>query len=278
MSAAYYARHLKGFRPLLGEGQVLLSGFVLERGPLPGRENPNFLVTPTFERYVVDLLRAINFNLPVLLEGPTSSGKTSLVKYIAELTGHKCVRVNNHQHTDIEEYVGTYLPDAKGRLVFHEGVLIEALRQGHWIILDELNLARSEILESLNRLLDDNKELFVNETQTYVRPHKNFRIFATQNPTSYGGRKELSKAFKNRFVQIYFDEISETDLELILNKRCAIAPSYSKKLVLILKELKVFRQRSNFFTGREGVITGRDVSNAESERKAGDSVKETERA
>jgi midasin len=60
--------------------------------------------------------------------------------------------------------LGTYLPDDKGRLVFTEGVLVEALRKGHWLILDELNLARSEILESLNRLLDDNKELFINET------------------------------------------------------------------------------------------------------------------
>ena len=51
-----------------------------------------------------------------------------------------------------------------GKLVFHEGILIEALKKGYWIILDELNLARSEILEFLNRLLDDNKELFVPET------------------------------------------------------------------------------------------------------------------
>jgi midasin len=141
-----------------------------------------------------------------LLEGPTSSGKTSVVKFLAELTGNKCVRINNHHHTDVEEYIGkllslgTYLPDNKGRLVFTEGVLVEALKNGHWIILDELNLARSEILESLNRLLDDNKELFINETQEYIKPAPGFRIFATQNPTSYGGRKELSKAFKNRYL------------------------------------------------------------------------------
>jgi midasin len=71
------------------------------------------------------------------------------------------------------------LPDEKGRLVFTEGMLVEAIRNGHWIILDELNLARSEILESLNRLLDDNKELFINETQTHLKPLKGFRIFAT---------------------------------------------------------------------------------------------------
>ena len=66
-----------------------------------------------------------------------------------------------------------------GRLVFKEGALVQALTKGYWLILDELNLARSEILESLNRLLDDNKELFINETQTYIKPHPNFRIFAT---------------------------------------------------------------------------------------------------
>lgn len=53
-------------------------------------------MTTSFEKYICDLLRAINFNLPVLLEGATSTGKTSLVKFIAELSGHKCVRVNNH--------------------------------------------------------------------------------------------------------------------------------------------------------------------------------------
>jgi len=146
---------------------INLFGFAVSRGSLAPKkpEECEFLVTETFRKYIVDLLRAIsNSDLPVLLEGPTSAGKTSMVKYIAELSGYKCVRVNNHHHTEIEEYIGTYLPDNKGRLVFHEGVLVEAMKQGHWLILDELNLARSEILESLNRLLDDNKELFINET------------------------------------------------------------------------------------------------------------------
>jgi midasin (ATPase involved in ribosome maturation) len=38
-----------------------------------------------------------------------------------------------------------------GRLVFKEGVLVTALRRGHWVVLDELNLAPSEVLEALNR-------------------------------------------------------------------------------------------------------------------------------
>lgn len=99
--------------------------------------------------------------LPVLLEGPTSAGKTTMIRYIASLSNHKCIRINNHEHTDVEEYLGSYYPNKEGTLVFREGVLVEAVRNGYWLILDELNLARSEILECLNRLLDDNRELFL---------------------------------------------------------------------------------------------------------------------
>ena len=66
-------------------------------------------------------------------------------------------------HTDIQEYLGSYAPGENG-LVFREGVLVEAVRQGYWVILDELNLAPSEVLEALNRLLDDNRELLITET------------------------------------------------------------------------------------------------------------------
>lgn len=38
---------------------------------------------------------------PVLLEGPTSAGKTTLVEYIAARCGHHVVRINNHEHTGV---------------------------------------------------------------------------------------------------------------------------------------------------------------------------------
>ena len=61
---------------------------------------------------------------PVLLQGPTSAGKTSLIQYLARVTGHKCVRINNHEHTDLQEYVGMYTASSKGQLIFQEGTVI----------------------------------------------------------------------------------------------------------------------------------------------------------
>lgn len=65
------------------------------------------------------------------------------------------------------------------------GVLIDAMRKGYWIVLDELNLAPTDVLEALNRLLDDNRELLITETQEVVRAHPRFMLFATQNPQDF---------------------------------------------------------------------------------------------
>lgn len=58
---------------------------------------------------------------PVLIQGETSVGKTSLIRWLASATGNQCVRINNHEHTDIQEYIGCYSSDAQGKLVFKEG-------------------------------------------------------------------------------------------------------------------------------------------------------------
>lgn len=61
---------------------------------------------------------------PVLLQGPTSAGKTSLIQYLAAVTGHRCLRINNHEHSDLQEYVGMYTASTNGQLIFQEGTYI----------------------------------------------------------------------------------------------------------------------------------------------------------
>ncbi|KAL6993116.1 hypothetical protein U1Q18_011234 [Sarracenia purpurea var. burkii] len=221
----------------------------------------DYVLTKSVKEHLRNLARAIFVGrYPVLLQGPTSSGKTSLVQYLAAITGHDFVRVNNHEHTDLQEYLGSYITDSSGRLTFHEGVLVKAVRKGYWIVLDELNLAPSDVLEALNRLLDDNRELFIPELHETVRAHPDFMLFATQNPpTFYGGRKMLSRAFRNRFVEIHVDEIPEVELCEILEKRCKIPESYARKMVEVMKELQLHRQSSKVFAGKHGFITPRDL-------------------
>lgn len=247
--------------PKIALDEVDLYGFAYSKGPFPVFNDPNFILTPTVSKQLIDISRAlIQENSSILLEGPTSAGKTTMVKHLAELSGHKFVRINNHQHTDIEEYLGSYVSDESGKLVYREGVLVEAVRCGYFLVLDELNLAPSEVLEALNRLLDDNRELLIPETQTIVKPHPHFRLFATQNPAAtYAGRKELSYAFRNRFVEMFVPELPDDELVVILEKRGRLAPSYAKTLVSIFRELQRQRQASSAFLGKQGFITIRDL-------------------
>ncbi|KAI3455601.1 hypothetical protein Pfo_012264 [Paulownia fortunei] len=221
----------------------------------------SYVLTKSVKEHLKNLARAIFIGrYPVLLQGPTSSGKTSLVWFLAAITGHEFVRINNHEHTDLQEYLGSYITDASGKLVFHEGALVKAVRKGHWIVLDELNLAPSDVLEALNRLLDDNRELFVPELRETIRAHPDFMLFATQNPpVVYAGRKMLSRAFRNRFVEIHVDEIPQEELSTILEKRCKIPGSYARKMVDVMKELQLHRQSSKIFAGKHGFINPRDL-------------------
>ncbi|KAI8086936.1 P-loop containing nucleoside triphosphate hydrolase protein [Gilbertella persicaria] len=235
--------------------------FWLQQGQFPPEEDTRYIMTKSVETKLYNLARVImSRKFPVLIQGPTSAGKTSMVEYMAKKTGHRFVRINNHEHTDLQEYLGTYVSNNEGKLVFQEGVLVEALRNGYWIVLDELNLAPSDVLEALNRLLDDNRELLIPETQEVVKPHPHFMLFATQNPAGlYGGRKALSRAFRNRFLELHFDDIPEDELETILSRRCSIAPSYCKKLVKVYKELMERRQSTRIFEQKHGFITLRDL-------------------
>ncbi|KLU89006.1 midasin [Magnaporthiopsis poae ATCC 64411] len=234
----------------------------LLQGAEEPKERSDYIRTRYVERNLLNLVRATSTRrFPILIQGPTSAGKTSMIEYLANYSGNKFLRINNHEHTDLQEYLGTYVSGPDGKLAFQEGILVQAMRQGSWVVLDELNLAPTDVLEALNRLLDDNRELLIPETQEVVRPHENFVLFATQNPPGlYGGRKALSRAFRNRFLELHFDDIPEDELEEILQRRCrATSPPDCRRIVAVYKELSRLRQTSRVFEQKDSFATLRDL-------------------
>ena len=229
---------------------------------IPSREGKqSMVITPNIRTIICDLMRVLLYDRsrPLLLEGPTSVGKTSIVVHLASLIGQKVVRLNNHRDTDLDEYIGSYVPDQTGQIRFQEGVLLQCMREGSWLLLDELNLARSEILEALNRVLDDNQELFVPELDAMIKPTPGFRIFATQNPNSYSGRSLLSTAFRNRFIVVNFDSHDHFDLKAILMAKEAVPESRAKVMLKIMASLETMRSVDKMFEGKQGLITIRDL-------------------
>ena len=97
-----------------------------------------------------------------------------------------------------------------------DGPLLAAIKAGHWVLLDELNLAGQSVLEGLNAVLDHRAEVFIPELgQTFQCP-PSFHLFAAQNPLQEGGgRKGLPKSFLNRFSRVHIQLLLSQDLLFI---------------------------------------------------------------
>ena len=94
---------------------------------------------------------------------------------------------------------------------FIEGTLTEAVKNGYWILLDEVNMAPSSVLECLSQLLEKDGSITLYEAGDYksIVRHKEFRVFACMNPATDTGKAELAPGLRNRFTELYCDEMSE---------------------------------------------------------------------
>jgi cobaltochelatase CobS len=197
-------------------GDVIAVGSV--RLPV-NRGNPSafipaeqFYVTPS-QGYLEKLAYGIGHNLPVLLIGETGVGKTLAVRYLAWKTNNGLRRVNLNGATTVDEFLGKLLINEQGTY-WVNGVLVEAMISGDWILLDEINATLPEIAFCLHSLLDDDRMVVLMEYDgRIVRPHPDFRLFASMNPSEegrYGGTKTLNEALLDRFpVVIRMDYLTE---------------------------------------------------------------------
>ncbi|CAK9060145.1 unnamed protein product [Durusdinium trenchii] len=120
---------------------------------------------------------------------------------------------------------------------FKEGLLVQALRSGAWVVLDEINLAPSDLLQRIQGLIEraPGAHLALPESgNERVLPHADFRLFACMNPPRLppppedtesaeqaqsappgaragqaAGKKELPPGIRGRFTEIFVDEAGE---------------------------------------------------------------------
>lgn len=115
-------------------------------------------------------------------------------------------RINLSEQTDVSDLFGADLPEEggnAGHFQWRDGAFLTALKESHWILLDELNLASQSVLEGLNAVLDHRGELFVPELNKSFRVPVGTKLFACQNPVSEGGnRRGLPRSFLNRFTRV----------------------------------------------------------------------------
>ena len=168
--------------------------------------------------------------IPCILEGETGTSKTFsaiiLCKYLARNykkenlhENFKLIRFNLSSESKASDLMGKYT-GAKNSfegISFKPGPFITAFKEGHCLLLDEINLANPSLLQCIEEALDT-KVLSIEIPGFPIEPipmHKNFCLIATQNPNKghfTRKRNELKKQFLSRFQIITFNEFTQKEL------------------------------------------------------------------
>lgn len=190
----------------------------------------------------------VETNNPALLIGETGTGKTTLIREVAKEYDKTLIRISVNGSMGVEEILGKWLVE-KGTTKWQDGILTMALRQGHWVVMDEINAALPEILFVLHSLLDDDRKIILPEKDNeVVKPHEEFRFFATMNPPEeYAGTKDMNKALMSRFTAVLNIEVlsQAEEVKLLVTKGSDEDTAY--KLVRLAGELRLEKSKDNIF-------------------------------
>lgn len=150
--------------------------------------------------------------LPVLLNGPTGSGKTRLVEYMAWRLQRPLFTVACHEDLSANDLTGRYI--IKGDEVeWIDGPLLMAVKEGGVVYLDEMVEARKDVTVVIHPLTDHRRFLPVEKRSRIYWAPDEFLLVISYNPHYQSVVKELKPSTRQRFVSIHLDWPKE-DLEI----------------------------------------------------------------
>ena len=193
--------------------------------PAPGGARPQRAATAVIDRArEVELLQAaLASGAHVVLEGPPGTGKSTLLRAVAAGRSSPFMLVEGNAELTPARLVGHFDPAlvlAKGYQpeIFVDGPLVQALRTGGMLYVEELNRVPEETLNVLLTVMSE-RELHVPRLGS-VAADDAFRLVAAMNPYDTVGTARISSAVYDRTCRItmgYQTKDAECD---IVRLRC----------------------------------------------------------
>ncbi len=188
--------------------------------------------------------------LPVLLKGPTGSGKTRFVSHMAWRLGLPLVTVACHEDLTASDLVGRFLI-LGDETVWCDGPLTTAVRHGAIVYLDELVEARKDTLVVIHPLTDDRRLLPVEKLGTVLQAAESFQMVVSYNPGYQSVLKELKPSTRQRFVSFDFDFPPAEVERRVVVQEAGVEPQLAAQLVDIASRVRNLTDRGL----EEGVST-----------------------
>lgn len=185
-----------------------------------------------------DVIAAVVLRKPVLLKGPTGAGKTRLAESISAVFGQPMQSINSSVDLDAEALLGfktLVQRDGQSQIEFIEGPVVTAMKKGHLLYIDEINMAKAETLPILHSALDHRRMMTNPFTGEVIEAHPDFGVIAAINE-GYIGTAPMNEALKNRFIAYPIPYLSGQQLSELWNREFPDAEPKLKKFMLNLAE------------------------------------------
>ena len=187
-----------------------------------------FVLTDKSKERISIIIHYIRTGIPILFEGNTGTAKTRTAliayKYIKNYKNKdiELIRYNLSKETTIDDLISKYIGNPKSLvgLEVKKGPFLDAYINGKILLLDEINLAPTKVLQCIQQALDNGYISVETNGKGLVKyeMNENFCLIATQNPNKggfIGKRQDLDMEFLSRFQKIYCNEIEIKEMKEI---------------------------------------------------------------
>ncbi len=192
---------------------------------------------------------AYSQRVPVLLKGPTGSGKTRFVEYMAWRVNQTRIKAGEtdeqsplvtvacHEDLTASDLVGRYLLEPEGTR-WIDGPLTRAVKHGGICYLDEVVEARKDTTVLIHPLADHRRLLHIEKLGEVIESHPNFVLVISYNPGYQSALKDLKHSTRQRFIAIEFD-FPPRDLEgPIIEHESSVDKPTAQQLALLGEKIR----------------------------------------
>lgn len=185
-----------------------------------------------------------SFGDGLLITGPTGSGKTSLAEQVLARLHWPAQSYTCGGSTEFMDLVGQWVM-VKGETVWMDGCLTKAMREGHVLILNEIDLVDPAELANMNGIMEGAPLVISQLGGEVIHPHPSFRVIATSNSNGSGsdglyvGVQRQNMAFLDRFnvTKVWY---ADEDIEMEVLEKVApnIPKTIRKKMISLANKVR----------------------------------------
>jgi len=182
---------------------------------------------------------------PLFLTGPSGAGKTSLMKQVAARLNIPVQEITGHGRMEVPDMIGR-VGLIGGDTIYLDGPLTTAYREGHWFLLNELDLLDPSTNAGLNGILEKAPLTIMENCGEVVKAHPDFAFIATGNTAGGGDASGMfistmrqNAAFMDRFLMLAVDyPKKEVESALLASKVPQLPKNVRDGMVSVANEVR----------------------------------------